>query len=299
MAATGVDVDLSSSRLEGSEDPGQRAGNPGNGNETVFREFVERYQVRIYRVALAILGTPEHADEMARKAFAEAHRAFCSISSENALFIRTHRITVDECYRFLGGRRLLLFRPRGPAEGKDQLNKLLVRIPPQDRHVLLLRETEGYSTATISQLTGLTDGSICDALFRTRHRLAGELYRESTKRTGLLRLTGLLALLAASTATGRTVDFRPSRRNLQCEVTRQEPCPGFDLRFHDDFRAAIPTEIFGHTEGTLQTLVRVKPGASGAGAVTFSRALAIPEFSVPRETDWVDRRHKLNHDEPV
>src|ERR1700733_2357314 len=76
MAAIPGDVDLTGSHLEPSEDLECQARKPRDGNETAFREFVERYQARIYRVALAILGSPHRADEIARHAFAEALRTF-------------------------------------------------------------------------------------------------------------------------------------------------------------------------------------------------------------------------------
>ena len=182
MAAIPGDVDLTGSSLEGFEDLGHPAGKLRDGKETVFREFVERYQARIYRVALAILGTPEQADEIARKAFVDAHRAFGGITSESSLFIRTHRTTVDECYRFLGGRWFVPLRARrAVAERRDVLNHLLVRIPREDRHLLLLCEMEGYSIANISQLSGLNEDEVRTILFRTRQRLATELHREGRK----------------------------------------------------------------------------------------------------------------------
>src|ERR1700722_19429151 len=113
MAAILGGLDLTGSSLEGFEDLGHLAGKLRNGKETAFREFVERYQARIYRVALAILGTPEQADEIAQKAFVDAHRAFSGITSDSSLFIRTHRITVDECYRFLAGSWSVPLRSRG------------------------------------------------------------------------------------------------------------------------------------------------------------------------------------------
>jgi len=244
MAAIPGEVDLTGCSLERSEDLEHLAGKLRNGKETAFREFVERYQARIYRVALAILGTPEQADEIARNAFVDAHRAFNGITSDSSLFIRTHRITVDECYRFLAGSWFVPLRSRSAVvERRDLLNKLLVRIRGEDRHILLLCEMEGYSTANISQLFGLNEDAVRTILFRTRQRLAGELRREGRKRRRLLRLAGLLALLAASTAAGRAVDWRPWHQSVGCDVTPEQPYLGFDLRFHEEYVVAVPARI--------------------------------------------------------
>lgn len=279
MAAIPGDVDLTGCSLERSEDLEHPAGKLRNGKETAFREFVERYQARIYHVALAILGTPEQADEIARKAFVDAHRAFNGITSDSSLFIRTHRITVDECYRFLAGSWFVPLRSHRGAERRNLLNKLLVRIPREDRHILLLCEMEGYSTANISQLFGLNEDAVRTILFRTRQRLADALRREGGKRRRLLRLAGLLALLAASIAAGRAVESHPWHQSMACEVTPEQPYLGFDLRFHDEYVVAVPAKIFEHAAGLLQARVRVKPEDGSAETVILSRALAIPEYA--------------------
>ena len=47
----------------------------------------------------------------------------------------------------------------------------LERIPEEDRHLLLLKELEGYSVANLSEVTGLAESTIKVRLFRTRQRL--------------------------------------------------------------------------------------------------------------------------------
>jgi DNA-directed RNA polymerase specialized sigma24 family protein len=280
MAVIPGDVDLTSSRLEPSEDLECQARKQQDGNETAFREFVELYQARIYRVALAILGSPRLADEIAIRAFVEARRTFSEAALDSSLFIQTHRIVVDECYRFVAGRwfRPFCFRSSA-AKRRDLVNKLLAQLPREDRQVLLLSEIEGCSTAQISQLTGSDERPICTILFRTRQRLAGELRRESGKKRRLLRLAGLLVLLIASTVEASAVAARPWQQSGPCEVTPEQPYLGFDLRFHDEYGVVIPARLFDHTAGLLQVRVRVKPEAGIAEAVTLSRVFSIPEYA--------------------
>jgi DNA-directed RNA polymerase specialized sigma24 family protein len=229
MAAIPGDVDLIGSHLQPSEDVECQARKPQDGNETAFREFVEKYQARIYRVAFAILGSREHADEIASRAFVEARSAFNQVTPDSSLFFQTHRIAVDECYRFLARTWSRPFLFRSPvARRRDLLNKLLAQLPREDRHVLFLREMEGCSTARISQLTGSNERAICKTLFRTRQWLAGGLRRESVTKQRLLRLTGLLVLLAASTGAARAVAAQKWRHSRPCEVTPEQPYLGFD-----------------------------------------------------------------------
>ena len=214
MAAIPGDVDLTGSSSKGLKTSNTRPENCPMEKETAFREFVERYQARIYRVALAILGIPEQADEIARKAFVDAHRAFNGTTSDSSLFIRTHRITVDECYRFLAESWFVPLRSHRGAERRDLLNKLLVRIPREDRHILLLCEMEGYSTPNISQLSGLNEDAVRTILFRTRQRLAGELRREGRKRRTAVKASwtvGAIGCIDRRGSGGRLASLAPER----------------------------------------------------------------------------------------
>src|SRR5260370_41667684 len=54
---------------------------------------------------------------------------------------------------------------------RDFISKVLQRIPEEDRHLILLREMEGYSIAQLSKATGLKQSALKARLFRIRRRL--------------------------------------------------------------------------------------------------------------------------------
>jgi RNA polymerase sigma-70 factor (ECF subfamily) len=54
---------------------------------------------------------------------------------------------------------------------RDFVNKLLARVPENDRLLLLLKEVEGFSLAELSEMTGLNLNTLKVRLFRTRQRL--------------------------------------------------------------------------------------------------------------------------------
>jgi len=173
MAAIPGDVDLTGCSLERSEDLEHPAGKLRNGKETAFREFVERYQARIYHVALAILGTPEQADEIARNAFVDAHRAFNGITSDSSLFIQTHWITVDECYRFLAESWFVPLRSHRGAERRDLLTRIacpqefadsVIRNSPATAHDLHHERTQRFQSR-IRDGASVSDGR----QYRYRH----------------------------------------------------------------------------------------------------------------------------------
>jgi RNA polymerase sigma-70 factor (ECF subfamily) len=70
---------------------------------------------------------------------------------------------------------------------RDFLNKLLLRIPERDRHLLLLRELEDYSIAQLAEATGLNENTIKVRLFRTRQRLIAAAARRGRQSPGLGR----------------------------------------------------------------------------------------------------------------
>jgi len=117
-----------------------------------------------------------------------------SFDGRSSLYTWIHRIAVNECYGFLRKKRLKLVHESDSADNsvstrvqmtpdpyptadrvirqRDLLNKLLERTPEADRHLLLLRELEGYSVTQMAEMTGLNENTIKVSLFRTRQRLA-------------------------------------------------------------------------------------------------------------------------------
>ena len=54
---------------------------------------------------------------------------------------------------------------------RDFVNKLLARIPEDERMLLIWKEVEGFSVSKLSLMTGLRENTIKVRLFRARHRL--------------------------------------------------------------------------------------------------------------------------------
>ena len=128
-----------------------------------------------------------------------------------------------------------------------------------------------------------------------------------TKRSSLTRITcreclaggwqsfGLLLLLAGSTAQGwpsnsmeldsplqyvdmAVLESREPRADLSCHVTSDKPTLGFDLRFHSEFRASVPTKVLADA-GWLQVVMRVTPTADGESPAYMARRFAIQDLT--------------------
>jgi RNA polymerase sigma-70 factor, ECF subfamily len=164
------------------------------GDEMAFRALIDRYQSKVYRLAYGILRNRDDADEIAQQVFVKVYFSVKGFDARSSLYTWIHRIAVNECYQFLRKNRLKLSYESDSAENtisvrvqmardprptcdrvvvqRDLLNRLLERLPEEERHLLLLKELEGYSVAQLSEETGLNENTIKVRLFRTRQRLA-------------------------------------------------------------------------------------------------------------------------------
>jgi len=162
-------------------------------DQMAFRELVENYQSKILNATFGILGNREDADEIAQEVFANVYFGIPTFDSRSSLYTWIYRIAVNECYGFLRKKRLrpvcesdsrgdtLSMRMQSVADPRpltdravmqrDFVNRLLACVPENDRHLLLLKEVEGFSLAELSDMTGLSLNTIKVLLFRTRQKL--------------------------------------------------------------------------------------------------------------------------------
>jgi RNA polymerase sigma-70 factor (ECF subfamily) len=162
-------------------------------DETAFREIVERYACKLYRVSYGILGNHEDANDVAQEVFAKVFSSIHGFAGRSSLYAWIYRITVNECYDFLRKKRLNTTysgdslddtqvprmeiadwrpTPDRTAMQRDFINKLLADIPEDDRWLLIAKQVEGFSLAELSQMTGLKENTIKCRLFRIRQALA-------------------------------------------------------------------------------------------------------------------------------
>ena len=175
------------------------------GNERAFRTIVDRYAPKIYRACYGILRSREDADEIAQEVFAKVYFSIRGFGGRSSLYAWIYRIAVNECYGFLRKKRIRLvyssdspddtLAPRlealadgGPtpdrtALQRDLINKLMARLPEEDRWLLISKEVEGFSIAELSEMTGLNANTIKVRLFRVRQSLVEAAARLRSRRS--------------------------------------------------------------------------------------------------------------------
>jgi RNA polymerase sigma-70 factor (ECF subfamily) len=164
-----------------------------SGDEAAFRELVERHESRIRSVIYGIVRNRDDADEIAQEVFAKVYFSIKGFGARSSLYSWIYLIAVNECYGYLRKKRfklvheidsaddVLTSRVQMIADGRptpdrviiqrNLINKLLARMPEDDRLLLIRKEVEGLSLAELSEITGLKEATIKVRLFRARQKL--------------------------------------------------------------------------------------------------------------------------------
>jgi len=175
------------------------------GDQSAFRELVERHQSRIFRVLCGILNHRDDAEDVAQDVFTKVYFAIHQFDHRSTLLTWIYRIAVNEAYSHLRKKRAMrrgegdlpldaadlhslidaLPTPDRAVAQRDFVNKLLALIPEEDRLLLFWKEVEGCSVAEVAEMTGMNENTIKVRLFRVRQKLvelAGRLSRSPARR---------------------------------------------------------------------------------------------------------------------
>jgi len=176
-------------------------------DEAAFRELVERYQNKVYSIIYGILRNHNDAEDIAQQVFAKVYFSIGNFDFRSSLLTWIYKITVNECYDYLRKRRvrkLVYESDLGDEEGanmersepdlaprvderlerRDLVLKLLEKLSPEDRSLMLLKEVEGHSVEELARMTGMNENTIKVKLFRARQKLVKAAER-LMKRKGL------------------------------------------------------------------------------------------------------------------
>jgi RNA polymerase sigma-70 factor (ECF subfamily) len=162
------------------------------GDQTTFRDFIDRYGPRINRLAYGILRNRDDAEDIAQEVFAKVYFSINSFQLRSSLYSWVSRIAINECYTYLRKKRpiyesdspdgklsTIMQNAADPQPGadlaviqRDFISKLFAEVSEEERVLLVWREIEGLSLEEISEMTGLNRNTIKVKLFRARQRLA-------------------------------------------------------------------------------------------------------------------------------
>lgn len=170
------------------------------GSEAAFRTLVERYQGRIYRTVLALLPSPQEAEDVAQEVFVEVYQTIGRFRGEAALSTWLYRLATSRALkhrrrararkRFAFFTSLLGFdnevlhhppdhqHPQAQLEDEQQLLALqaqIARLPEAQQVAFTLRHEQQLSYQEIAAVLQTTVSAVESLLFRARQTLRHHL----------------------------------------------------------------------------------------------------------------------------
>jgi RNA polymerase sigma-70 factor (ECF subfamily) len=149
------------------------------GDPRAFEELVRLHQHRVFRLAGRFYRRREDVEDAAQETFLTVWRRLRTYSARAPFEHWLTRVCLNCCYARLSRRRLA-GEPTGehdpPAPSPDpdaalEVGRLLRRLAPADRFILLLLDGEGWSAAEIAERLGWTRANVKVRAFRARRRL--------------------------------------------------------------------------------------------------------------------------------
>lgn len=167
------------------------------GDHDAFRVLVERYQGRVYRLALRILRDEEQAQDAAQEAFLKVYRSLDRFEGRSSFYTWLYRLTMNVCLdlkrRDRSDRRVEWNEelppepddssPMAPdpipepsaelerSQLRDAMQSAIDTLPDDARRTFLLREVDGLSYAEIARALGIPKGTVMSRLHYARRRL--------------------------------------------------------------------------------------------------------------------------------
>ncbi len=168
------------------------------GDQRAFRTLVERYQRKVYAVALGMLKDKELAMDVSQEAFVKVYKYLDHFKGDSSFYTWLYRITVNICIdqiRKRGGTQRddvefdegvahdfaeakigalgtqLGTNPQKAAlrrELADKIQDALQELPEKHRAILLLREIDGLSYEQIAETLKIPKGTVMSRLFHAR-----------------------------------------------------------------------------------------------------------------------------------
>jgi RNA polymerase sigma-70 factor, ECF subfamily len=185
------------------------------GDQRAFGLLVERYQKKVYAVALGMVKDAEEAMDVSQEAFVKVHRYLDRFKGDSSFYTWLYRITTNTCIDVLRRRAVISSESieyddtvqldlaeanlgalssqvdSSPARSAlrrelgEKLEEALAQLPEKHRAILLLRELEGMSYEDLARTLGIPKGTVMSRLFHARTKvqrlLAGYLQDEDNK----------------------------------------------------------------------------------------------------------------------
>jgi RNA polymerase sigma-70 factor (ECF subfamily) len=171
------------------------------GDQRAFGLLVERYQKKVYAVALGMVKDAEEAMDVSQEAFVKVHRYLDRFKGDSSFYTWLYRITTNTCIDVLRRRAVISQESveyddsvqldlaeanlgalgsqvdASPARSAlrrelgEKLEEALAQLPEKHRAILLLRELEGMSYEDLARTLDIPKGTVMSRLFHARAKV--------------------------------------------------------------------------------------------------------------------------------
>jgi RNA polymerase sigma-70 factor (ECF subfamily) len=201
MAATASALSLPVSRREKGEEERQLVRLAQSGEEAAFEELIRRHQQRVFGLVSGILRRREDVEDVVQQVFLKVFVSLKRFDQRAAFSTWLYKISVNECWDYLRKKKVrplvyeadlseeqvsrldgVVSADQQPAsssdraEARDLLERMMEKLPEQDRELLVLKEVEGFSVQELAEILDLNVNTVKVRLFRARARLM-DVYR--------------------------------------------------------------------------------------------------------------------------
>ena len=154
-----------------------------DGDPEAAGDLVDRYQRRLFNVALRMLGNVQDAEDVTQTVFGNAFVALKSYDSHYRFFSWIYRMTVNESLNAIKRRKRLVtlddeldIPTEGTAaddavEADDRVKRALMDLKPDDRAVVVLKHFVSFSYEEIADVLEVPVKTVKSRLFTARERL--------------------------------------------------------------------------------------------------------------------------------
>jgi RNA polymerase sigma-70 factor (ECF subfamily) len=145
--------------------------------------LVDRYQKRLFNVALRMLDNVQDAEDVTQTVFLNAFVKLRTYDPSYRFFSWVYRMTLNESLNTLKRRKRLVMledEPGLPAPGaaadratevQDRVGRALMQLKPDDRAVVVLRHFVDFSYEEIADVLEIPVKTVKSRLFAARERL--------------------------------------------------------------------------------------------------------------------------------
>jgi RNA polymerase sigma-70 factor (ECF subfamily) len=166
-------------------------------DERAFGKLVERYETKVYSLAMKMLRNPEDAEDVLQDTFLRAYRGIKSFQGNSTFSTWIYRITANSALMRLRKKQLptvsiddaderetpinIADWSPGPVEQlltqetQKVMDEAIEALPPEFKQVFILRDVEELSNAEVAEILDLSVAAVKSRLHRARLKVRNRL----------------------------------------------------------------------------------------------------------------------------